>query len=253
MIRMIQTTSRTRKTSSSSGKTTPSTTRQTDQVAKERETSSVSTSTVEGELAHRFLLSFASISQLLTIVSHARPDTPTFLLTRIRKRVSSLDDSCRLITLHRFMVSQSSRSENSPGFRSLTSILAAVEYRLLPDSPFPAALQDAVSVYTQLIRSGVPSHKIVFIGDSAGGNIVLALARWIRDEKKSAPPGGLLLLSVRNPRLPHRISLTEMLNVIPSFSPGVTRHTRSLNRRLPTSLDQIPKTTSRTIPQLDDS
>lgn len=71
----------------------------------------------------------------------------------------------------------------------------AVEYRLLPDSPFPAALQDAVSVYTKLIRSGVPSHKIILIGDSAGGNIVLALARWIRDEKKSAPPGGLLLLS----------------------------------------------------------
>lgn len=73
---------------------------------------------------------------------------------------------------------------------------AAVEYRLLPNSPFPAALQDAASVYAQLIRSGVPSHKIVLIGDSAGGNIVLALARWIRDEKKTAPPGGLLLLSV---------------------------------------------------------
>lgn len=71
----------------------------------------------------------------------------------------------------------------------------AVEYRLLPNSPFPAALQDAASVYAQLIRSGVPSHKIVLIGDSAGGNIVLALARWIRDEKKTAAPGGLLLLS----------------------------------------------------------
>ncbi|GAA5928477.1 uncharacterized protein JCM15063_003889 [Sporobolomyces koalae] len=75
------------------------------------------------------------------------------------------------------------------------SSIHAVEYRLLPDSPFPAALQDGVSVYAQLIRSGVPSHKIVLIGDSAGGNIVLALARWIRDEKRTAPPGGLLLLS----------------------------------------------------------
>ncbi|GAA5860395.1 hypothetical protein JCM1840_000246 [Sporobolomyces johnsonii] len=71
----------------------------------------------------------------------------------------------------------------------------AVEYRLLPDSPFPAALQDAVSVYAHLIRSGVDAHKIVLIGDSAGGNIVLALARWIRDEKKLDTPGGLLLLS----------------------------------------------------------
>ncbi|GAA5932973.1 hypothetical protein JCM1841_003858 [Sporobolomyces salmonicolor] len=71
----------------------------------------------------------------------------------------------------------------------------AVEYRLLPDSPFPSALQDAVSVYAHLIRCGIDAHKIVLIGDSAGGNIVLALARWIRDEKKLDSPGGLLLLS----------------------------------------------------------
>ncbi|BGP02610.1 hypothetical protein NBRC10513v2_003712 [Rhodotorula toruloides] len=70
----------------------------------------------------------------------------------------------------------------------------SVEYRLLPH-PFPAALQDALSVYAHLLRSGVPAHKVILIGDSAGGNIVLALARWIRDEKKLAAPGGLLLLS----------------------------------------------------------
>ncbi|BGP16013.1 hypothetical protein JCM10213_005436 [Rhodosporidiobolus nylandii] len=71
----------------------------------------------------------------------------------------------------------------------------SVEYRLLPSSPFPAALQDGLSVYAHLIRSGVPAHKIVLIGDSAGGNIVLALARWLRDEKKLPQAGGLLLLS----------------------------------------------------------
>ncbi|BGP39945.1 hypothetical protein JCM10450v2_003925 [Rhodotorula kratochvilovae] len=71
----------------------------------------------------------------------------------------------------------------------------AVEYRLLPNSPFPAALQDGLSVYAHLVRAGVPAHKIVLIGDSAGGNIVLALARWIRDTAKLAPPGGLILLS----------------------------------------------------------
>ena len=37
--------------------------------------------------------------------------------------------------------------------------------------------------------------KIVLIGDSAGGNLVLALARWIRDEGLLPPPHGLLLLS----------------------------------------------------------
>lgn len=39
------------------------------------------------------------------------------------------------------------------------------------------------------------SCKIILIGDSAGGNLVLALARWIRDEAKLPPPDGLLLLS----------------------------------------------------------
>ncbi|GAA5916578.1 hypothetical protein JCM6882_002548 [Rhodosporidiobolus microsporus] len=70
----------------------------------------------------------------------------------------------------------------------------AVEYRLLPKA-FPAALQDALSAYANLIRQGVPPHKIVLIGDSAGGNIVLALARWLRDEKKLPQAGGMLLLS----------------------------------------------------------
>ncbi|KAK7685916.1 hypothetical protein QCA50_010724 [Cerrena zonata] len=39
------------------------------------------------------------------------------------------------------------------------------------------------------------SCMIILIGDSAGGNLVLALARWIRDEAKLPPPDGLLLLS----------------------------------------------------------
>lgn len=72
---------------------------------------------------------------------------------------------------------------------------SAVEYRLLPASSFPAALQDGISVYAHLIRSGVPAEKIVLIGDSAGGNVVLAMARWIRDEQKLPAAGGLLLLS----------------------------------------------------------
>lgn len=71
----------------------------------------------------------------------------------------------------------------------------AVEYRMLPDSPFPAAVQDAVAVYVHLVRSGVPANKIVIIGDSAGGNIALAVARWVRDHRVVPAPGGLLLLS----------------------------------------------------------
>lgn len=75
-------------------------------------------------------------------------------------------------------------------------VFTAVEYRLLPN-PFPAALQDAATVYCDLVyRKRIAPERIVFIGDSAGGNVALALARWIRLEGKISMPGAMLLLSV---------------------------------------------------------
>jgi hypothetical protein len=43
--------------------------------------------------------------------------------------------------------------------------------------------------------AGARRPRIILIGDSAGGNLVLALARWIRDEGVLPPPDGMLLLS----------------------------------------------------------
>ncbi|GAA6063664.1 hypothetical protein JCM10212_001663 [Sporobolomyces blumeae] len=65
----------------------------------------------------------------------------------------------------------------------------SVEFRLLPDSPYPAALQDAVSAFVHLLKRGVPAHHIVLIGDSSGANLALALARWIRDTRSAATGG----------------------------------------------------------------
>lgn len=45
--------------------------------------------------------------------------------------------------------------------------------------------------------------KIILIGDSSGGNLALALARWIRDEQQLPMPDGLLLFSVSSPSLDH--------------------------------------------------
>ncbi|KAJ0414699.1 Alpha/Beta hydrolase protein [Aspergillus carlsbadensis] len=60
------------------------------------------------------------------------------------------------------------------------------EYRLSTKSDrsttFPAALQDAVTAYTYLLRTlQIPPRNIVLSGDSAGGNLVLALLRYIAD------------------------------------------------------------------------
>lgn len=52
--------------------------------------------------------------------------------------------------------------------------MVAPEYRRAPESPFPAAVDDAVAVYRALLDDGVPNTDIVFAGDSAGGGLALA-------------------------------------------------------------------------------
>ncbi|TIA90483.1 hypothetical protein E3P81_02515 [Wallemia ichthyophaga] len=72
----------------------------------------------------------------------------------------------------------------------------SVEYRLIHHSAFPGALLDVASVFDNLINQRkVPPSRIVIIGDSAGGNLALALGRFIRDERLHDTPAGLLLLS----------------------------------------------------------
>lgn len=67
-----------------------------------------------------------------------------------------------------------------------------VDYRLAPENPFPAALDDVLAVYRYLINK-LSVHKIVLAGDSAGGGLALALAMRLRDEKISPPAACVLM------------------------------------------------------------
>lgn len=71
---------------------------------------------------------------------------------------------------------------------SVTDVdVLAVEYRLAPENPYPAALEDAVKAWDYLISKGYNSNNIAIVGESAGGNLVLSLTHFLKSNKKSLP------------------------------------------------------------------
>jgi len=68
----------------------------------------------------------------------------------------------------------------------------SVDYRMPPDHPFPAALEDCLAVYQGLLQDA-PEQKIVIGGSSAGGNLAASLTLLIRDRGLPAPAAVVLL------------------------------------------------------------
>ena len=65
----------------------------------------------------------------------------------------------------------------------------SIDYRVAPTNVFPAALDDAVLVYKWLLEQGHKSEDILFVGDSAGGNLVLTTTLYARDNSMPLPKG----------------------------------------------------------------
>jgi acetyl esterase/lipase len=61
------------------------------------------------------------------------------------------------------------------------------EYRLAPEHPFPAALEDALQTYRWLLAQGYKAGDIILSGDSAGGGLALATVLSLRDNKEPLP------------------------------------------------------------------
>jgi acetyl esterase/lipase len=63
----------------------------------------------------------------------------------------------------------------------------AIDYRLAPEHPFPAAIDDAFAAWRALLAEGFDPRRCVLLGDSAGGGLALALALKLRDEQIPTP------------------------------------------------------------------
>jgi len=70
---------------------------------------------------------------------------------------------------------------------SAGSRLFAAEYRLTPEHRFPAQLEDATAAYEWLLGEGVEAERLIVLGDSAGGNLTLALLLSLRGSKLPPP------------------------------------------------------------------
>lgn len=83
---------------------------------------------------------------------------------------------------HRHFAAEAGRAA---GVRTL-----AIDYRLAPEHPFPAAVEDSVAAYRFLLDSGIKAGNIAIAGDSAGGGLVVGAMLAIRDKGLPLPGCG---------------------------------------------------------------
>jgi monoterpene epsilon-lactone hydrolase len=110
------------------------------------------------------------------------------------------------IASHRGMVTEVGRAAS---MRTL-----ALGFRLAPEHPFPAALEDALTAYDFLLDQGIVPDKIAIGGDSAGGGLTLATLTSLRDAGKPMP-GCAWLVSPWVDLQMTGVSITEKADVDP--------------------------------------
>lgn len=89
------------------------------------------------------------------------------------------------IATHRYLIQRLARACSG---RAL-----AVDYRLAPENPHPAALDDSLTAYRWLCDRGVTPESIILAGDSAGGGLAAATLLALRDAGDPLPAGAVLL------------------------------------------------------------
>ena len=78
----------------------------------------------------------------------------------------------------------------------------SVAYRQPPEDRFPAAVDDVVAAYRGLLDAGIPAERIAIAGDSAGGNLCLALMLRLKSEGLPQPASAVLICPAPDLALP---------------------------------------------------
>jgi acetyl esterase/lipase len=86
---------------------------------------------------------------------------------------------------HRHLAAAIGRAANAP--------VLLPDYRLAPEHPFPAAVDDAVAAYRWLLGRGIAPARIAIAGDSAGGGLTVATLLALRDAKVPLPGAGICI------------------------------------------------------------
>jgi monoterpene epsilon-lactone hydrolase len=85
------------------------------------------------------------------------------------------------------------RNYNSRMSEALGARILAVDYRLAPEHPFPAALEDSLRAYKWVLTQGYSPAEIGFMGESAGGGLVFATLLAARDEGVPLPAAAVAI------------------------------------------------------------
>lgn len=76
------------------------------------------------------------------------------------------------------------------GYAAKARVLS-IDYRLAPENPYPAALEDATSAYEWLLQQGIRPSAIIVAGDSAGGGLVICLLLRLRERALPLPAAAI--------------------------------------------------------------
>jgi len=89
------------------------------------------------------------------------------------------------INTHRSMVSFIAKTAKAKALM--------IDYRLAPENPFPAAVEDAVAAYRWLLGEGISPQRLIVSGDSAGGGLTMATLVDLKDKGEPLPAAAVVL------------------------------------------------------------